>query len=551
VVAITVVVLCAVVFLYPAIAAPVNADDRYWYLWVGWRADGSVLEVFRWSWGRLDKVVEIGRLNTLTQLERRLVCLPVIELAVATSTPIVVYQALVKILLVVGSLLSGLALVRALRWRDAEGHLVQASRGTLYLAALGGTVAVAVGAQAQAETRNGWTAYPVNTYSAAMFIFGTVALLLWLTRLVVERSKTVVVVALVILVLLAIFTALSYELVFPAVPIAAAALAVVPVTDKSRRSAGRRAKFVTGLAYLGTFAVVFVAIRIYLASICAHKKCYEGVTLDLGKAAARTMVYNFISVFPGAGGNELLADMELVGWGDRYPVGPTIWSVLIGLAVAGALFVVWWARRPDLAVIASSAGDSPDDRESRDPSRRTEGVLLCVGAGLFLLVALGTAAVMGLSPRSHAEITEPGILYRNAMVTWSALAFCGVLTVLALGFLLPRPAGLVAWATLAAVIGTVGAMTLPGNLMALRANRVGYSVVEQINWEVVQGDIGPGSDARRCMLFEESRDAIKFGARRRLIENANLAFKYFHDRPFCSDPKYPGGPGWEPTWQVQ
>jgi hypothetical protein len=107
----------------------VNADDRYWYLWVGWRADGSVLEVFRWSWGRLDRVVDIGRLNTLTQLERRLVCLPVIELAVATSTPIVVYQALVKLLLFVGSMLSGLGLVRAMRWRDAEGRLVQASRG--------------------------------------------------------------------------------------------------------------------------------------------------------------------------------------------------------------------------------------------------------------------------------------------------------------------------------------------------------------------------------------------------------------------------------------
>jgi hypothetical protein len=135
------------------------------------------------------------------------------------------------------------------------------------------------------------------------------------------------------------------------------------------------------------------------------------------------------------------------------------------------------------------------------------------------------------------------------MVTWSALAFCGVLSVLALGFLPPRPAGLVAWATLAAVIGTVGAMTLPGNLMAPRANRVGYSVVEQINWEVVQGDIGPEvTPDGACSL--RSRGCDWFGARRRLIENANLAFK-----TSMASRSAPTEVSWrtrlEPTWQVQ
>jgi hypothetical protein len=384
-----------------------------------------------------------------------------------------------------------------------------------------------------------------------LFIFGSVALVLWLTRIMVERSKRVVVMAVTVLVLLATVTGLSYELVYPAVPIAAVALAVVPVTDRARRLAGRRAKVVAGLAYLGTFAVVFVAIRLYIASTCANKECYSGVTLDLGRAALRTMVYNFLSVFPGTGGNELLSDMDQVGWSDKYPVGPTIWSILIGLAVTGGLLAVWWARRPEQSAVAPLGGDASDDPNPKRASRRPEGVLLCVGAGLFLLVGLGTAAVMGLSMRSHNEITEPGILYRNAMVTWTALAFCGVLAVLAVGFLMPGRPGLLAWAALAVVIGTVGALTLPGNLMALRANRVSYSVVDEINWEVVKGDIRPGSDARRCELFEQSKEAIKFGAQRRLIENANLAFKYFHGQPFCSDPKYPGGPGWEPTWQVQ
>ena len=570
VLAVTIVLLCALAFLFPVIVSSVNADDRYWYLWVGWRADGSVLEVFRWSWGRLDRVVDIGRVNTLTQLERRLVALPVIEAAVATSTPIFLWQGLVKIILAALSVLSGLAVVQSLRWRAADGYLVRAGRRTLYLAAVASVVAVAVGAQAQAQTRNGWTAYPVNTYGAALFIFGTIALLLWLTRLVAERSRTTMTIAVVVLVLLAMITGLSYELVYPAVPVAAAALLVVPVTDASLRAAGRRAKLVTGSAYFGTFAVVFVAVRLYIRHVCAQTDCYAGVTVDVGRAALRTMGYNFLSAFPGFGGNELHADMGAVGLADQYPVGPTTWSVLIGLAATVALMVLWWSRRPDESTLAQSNDDiaadpdadsdagsdlgvdsEPDPRsdadpQTRDTSRRAEGVLLLVGAGLFLLIALGTAAVMGLSPRSHAEITEPGVLYRNAMVSWSALAFCGVLVVLAVGRLLPGRAGLLAWTAMAVVIGTIGALTLPSNLMAMRANRIASNVVDQINWEVVQGDTTPGSDARRCELFRQSAGALFPGARNRLLENANYAFEHFHGQRFCSDPSYPGGPGQEP-----
>ncbi|HKE52364.1 MAG TPA: hypothetical protein VKE25_12725, partial [Actinomycetes bacterium] len=367
VIAILVLLLCAFVFLYPVLFASVNADDRYWYLWVGWRADGSVLEIFRWTAGRLDRVIDIGRLNALTQLERRLVALPVMEAAVTTSTPIFIWQGVVKLLLAAASTLSGLALVRSLRWRDANGHLVRAGRRTLYLAGVASIVAVAVGAQAQGETRNGWTAYPVNTYGSAILIFGTVALLLWLTRLVAERSsRKMAIIAAVILVLLAIFTGLSYELGYAAIPVAAVALLVVPVTDASLRSVGRRAKLVTGLAYFSTVAVVFAAMRLFIAHICAEHDCYSGVTVVLGRPAARTMVYNFLSGFPGFGGTELRNDMKAVGWADQYPVGPTAWSVLFGLAAAVALMLVWWNRRPDPADETPLTSTPADGTSSAD-----------------------------------------------------------------------------------------------------------------------------------------------------------------------------------------
>ncbi len=575
-VAVVLAVSCAVVFLFPVLASPVNADDRYWYLWVGWRADGSVLEVFRWSWERLHRVTEIGRVNALTQLERRLACLAVIEAAVATGTPIVVYQALLKLCLAAGSLLSGVALVRSLRWRDLDGGLVRAGWRTLLLVGTAGAIAIGVGAQAQGQTRNGWTAYPVNTYSAAILILGSAALLLWLTRLVAERSVGFAAVAAVALATLAVLIGLSYELNYPAVPVAALALLLVPVTDRAHRRAGLRAKLVTGLAYTGTFTAVFAAIRIYVSRVCAGGECYEGVTPAPGGAAVRTAFYNLISVVPGAGGNELRTDLELVGWEDRFPVPPTSWSVAIGVVAAAALVVVWWMTRdaPLVMSVQSSstenastetgvqaAGVETDSVETpvpesnavdgRRPSRRAESALLAVGSGLALLVAAGTAALMGLSEQSHELITEPGTLYRNAMVTWTGLAFCGILGTLAIAALVPRLPALATWTVLAVVIGSVGALTLPSNLMALRANRVSYQVVEAINWEVVQGDILPGSNARRCALFRESVGDIFPAARAKLIENANLAFRHYHGRYFCTDRKYPGGPGRPPSERVQ
>jgi hypothetical protein len=527
--------LCTVALLLPVLAAPLNADDRYWYLMIGWRAEGSALEVLRWSWEHVAVEVQSGRLASLAGFERRLVGMAVIEAAVATSIPIVAYQALVKLVLVVGGLFSGVAFVRSLRWRDVDGRLVRAGRRTLLLAGVGGMLALAVGAQAHSQFRNGWTSYPVFTYGAVIFIFGSVALLLWLTRLVAEKSKATAVTAVVVLILLAAATNLSYELVYPAVPVAAAALAIVPVTDRAHRSAGRRAKLLTGSAYLGGFTVIFIVIRLYLADACARTQCYEGTQLDLGSDTVRTVLYNLVTAVPGAGGTELLADLDAVGWSDRYPVLPSMWSVTVGLGAVAGLLLVWWATRPDEPVLGSG------DPVGHD-SRRAEAVLLTVGAGLSLLVAFGTAAVMGLSGQAQEIITEPGTAYRNTMVTWTALALALVLVVCAARIVLPRRGGLVAWASFAVVIGTVGALTLPGNLMATRANRVALAVTEEINWEVALGDTASGSDARRCALYERLEDVrMAERARSAVYSNANAAFDHYHGQAFCSDPDYPGG----------
>jgi hypothetical protein len=308
------------------------------------------------------------------------------------------------------------------------------------------------------------------------------------------------------------------------------------VTDLANRSAGIRAKLIAGLAYFGGFVPVFLAIRLHLAGVCKRQECYDGVQVALGKDAVRASVYNLLSAVPGSGGNELRVQLLEVGWDRVYPVDPTAWSMLLGLGALVALLALWWTVPH--ARYAGGVG-LPDPRSTE----RAEGVVLGLAAGLSLLVALGTAIIMGISPRSHELVTEPGVLYRNAVVTWTGLVFGVVLAVLALGKILPRPGGPAAWATLAVAIALVGTLALPGNLLALRANRVLLEVSEAINWEVVRGDTAPGGDERRCDLFERARLGVGgTGSRDRLYTHANTAFKTHYGQPFCSRPGFPEDP---------
>jgi hypothetical protein len=519
-IAFVVAIAVALLFLFPVLAGPITGDDRYWYMWQASIADWSLLDQLAKTWSDLTVRLGYGRLNVLTGLERRLAARAVVGPALATSTPIVVYLALLKAALVAGGVLCAIALAKSLRWRAADGQLAKVGRRTLVLAGIAGTLALSVGAQAystEANGWNGWIAYPISTYGAVISIFGTVALLLWLTRLVAERSKGTAIIAVVVLVALGVATNFRYELVFATVPIAAVALAVVPVTDRTHRSAGRKAKLVTGLAYFGSFVPVFIAIRRQVASVCSEAECYDGAQVALGSAAVRTTLYNVLSAVPGTGGTELRANLEQVGWADRFPVLPTSWSVLAALLAIAALVAVWWTT---------------------GPVRRNEAGLLAIAAGISVLVAVGPAAIMGLSPHSHGLVTSPGILYRNAMVTSVGLAFALVFAVLAICALLRRSHAMLVWTALAVLIGIVGAITLPSNILALRANRIIYTASEAINWEVVLGDTGPGSDARRCELFVRAEGTMGRGTLDRLYRHADAAFERQYGQDFCSDPEF-------------
>jgi hypothetical protein len=235
---------------------------------------------------------------------------------------------------------------------------------------------------------------------------------------------------------------------------------------------------------------------------------------------------------PGFGGNELLSTLDRAGWADRYPVLPTWWSVLIGLAAVGAMLALWWGVRG-----SEYAAPADADVTGAKPrmQQRAEAILLTVGAGLSLLVSVCTAAVMGLSEQSHEIITQPGIPYRNVVVGWFGLAFCLVLVVVAFGIVGSRRRALMSWSALAVVIGTAALVYLPGNLMALRATRVTHALTEEVNWEVVMGDTSSAGNARRCQLSAEI-DRSTIPAVQRLRPFPNLAFDVYHGQPFCMDP---------------
>ncbi len=193
----------------------------------------------------------------------------IVETSVVTDTPISLLLGALKLLLTAASVLTLTALVKSLRWRRRDGALVRLSGGTVLLCTLAGGVLFAVGSQPAFLGRSGlnaWVNYPTNTYGAVVSIFGVVALMLWLTRLYAEGRHRVAII--VTLVLLAIVTNLRYELGFTAVPLAVIALLLVPLTPGDRVAEGRRAKWVTGLAYVGVFLPVFAALRWYLQVIC-------------------------------------------------------------------------------------------------------------------------------------------------------------------------------------------------------------------------------------------------------------------------------------------
>lgn len=518
-------VVVGLLLLRPVLLGPVTGDDVYYSLNAASDAHDTVLSDLGGLPTEFRHRFHDGRVNVLTAFERRLSGRAMVETAVATGRPVNQVLAVFRLGYAALALFAVHALLRALRWRrPGTGTLVQLSRATRTVLMVAGGLAVAVGAQPQLvglHGLNGWLAYPVSTWTAAFSIFGVVALTLWLARLTAQRGRAVAVVAALVLAAVGVLSNYRYELTFPALPLTLLALLVVPVSDLEHRAAGRRAKWLLGSAYVAGFVPLLLANRILLRQVCERGGCYEGVTLSLGPGALRTFVVNVLSTIPGTGTGgvrELLRSQSLPTDGLWHP---TVWSVLVGLALVATLALAW------VGTGLRTGGGATDAAGAR-----AEATLCLVGAVLLLAGALGAAGVMSLSERAQLSMSL-GTLYRHSVVTWTGLAFAAVALVLAWGRWRPR-AATPAFLALALAMGVLVALKMPtdGRIMAANADRM--SSTSAVFRAVVSGDEGPGADRHRChVLRDVDREMTEFYSRN-VRRSADRSFHRFWGAAFCS-----------------
>ena len=517
--------VASVLFMKPVLLAPVAGDDRVWYPEVGavesWSVADEIGLVPQWWHERTNK----GRVNVMTDLERRTAGRMVIESSVDTGTPTYVVNGVLKVLLAAVAVLTLAALLKSLRRRRQDGALVRLSGRTVLLGTLAGAVLFALGSQPpfhEVNGRNGWVNYPTHTYGAVVSILGVAALVLWLTRLYAEGRFRVPIV--LVLVALAVVTNFRYELVFPAGPLALIALLLVPVTPADRAAEGRRAKWVTGVAYVGVFVTVLVLLRVYLRRLCEADTCYLGVTPNLSWDIASTFWLNVVSSVPGATAPRVAEFVRSWGVSTDGMYTPTPWSMVVGAGLAAALLAGWWSTRPAASPEPDPAAHPPvDDDIARGPD---EGRLLVLGAALCLLGALGAAGVMSLSVNAQGS-TELGVPYRHTVVTWAGLAWAVGIGALALAPRSPR-AGLAAWVTLSVAVGVAAACLLPANERSLAADRVENRATSAAFAALVDGDLTEQANADRCRLVPAIVDERVDAAR--LFDDA---FRRHWGQRFC------------------
>jgi hypothetical protein len=526
--------LASVVFMRPTLVAPVAGDDRAFmptiaaYPW-------TLLSDLRDLPELWEQESEQGRVAILALVERRAAARWVVETAVRTDTPTALVLGALKLLLTGASVLTLTALVKSLRWRRSDGVLLRASRRTVILCTLAGGVLFALGSQSQflrPNGRNAWVSYPTLSYGAVISIFGVAALVLWLTRLYAERRYRVV--TIVVLVLLAVVTNFRYELTFVAVPLSVIALVLVPLTPGDRAADGRRAKWVTGLAYAGVFLPIFVAMRVYAQGQCAEGGCYAGVTFRLSTDMLRTFWVNVVSSVPGAGSGKAI---EYVAWSGTSTEGmyaPTPASILVAGGMALALLLCWRLTGP-AAPRRASAASQPRDAEIS--CGREEAQLLAMGGALCLLGSVGAAAVMSLSEAPQQGITEVGLLYRHTVVSWAGMAWAVVLGVTALGRWRPRT-GAAAWLVLTLATAVLAAVLMPANERSLTADRTVNSATTSAFAALVRGDVSSTANADRCRLVpkiyrERGRESGIVGGGARTVQAFDQAFLRYWGRGFC------------------
>jgi len=520
----------ALVMVWPALSAPIHADQRYMYLNVPGRVQGDWLEIIRVLWSEIPERAEQGRMTPVGYLMQWVFYNGLTEFSVATGTPLVVLHGILKVLLFAVAVLCVAAFVKSLRGRGPDGEMVAPSRSTVWLVVAGVVVLGAAGVQTHLQFRNGWLSYPVLTYGAVMVAFGIVALTLWLTRRMAERSTAAqTTTAVVTMIVVGLFLNLSYELYYVAFPAAILALILQPDPPDEGRRRARIAKLVIGGTLAVTFVGTFMAIRVWLADACADQ-CYIGTQTQFSGDTARFAWYNLASSLPMSGRSEALATMSLLGR-DSLPQ-PFSSPLVVGCILAGLALV---AARILLRRRSTEAMRGEIDQETA----RAESGALLRGGIVALAIALGSVVVMSVSAQVPEIILGVGYPYRHIVVTWVGLCLAGLLFLTAIDLRLRnRGVGVGLWvATAVGAVLIAGAM-LPVNLQSTRAELLSPSIraTDAIHREITLGDPRPEADERRCATIEAlAQNNVPPVSVNFITDSAQLAYRYFYGVDYCSE----------------
>ena len=91
--------VASVLFMKPVLLAPVAGDDRVWYPEIAALESWSVADELGQMPHRWEQRTRRGRVNVMTDLERRTAARVVVETSVGTGTPTYVVNGILKLLL--------------------------------------------------------------------------------------------------------------------------------------------------------------------------------------------------------------------------------------------------------------------------------------------------------------------------------------------------------------------------------------------------------------------------------------------------------------------
>jgi len=530
-------VICAIVMLWPVWAAPLGADQRYMYLYAAGTVQGDWFDIIGIPWSDITSRAEQGRVTPVGFIVQWFFYTVIMELSVATGTPVVVLHGIQKLMLLGLCVLCVAAFVKSLRGRGGpDGQLVQLSRSTVWLVVAAVVVLAAVGAQTHFQFRNGWLSYPVLTYGAVIVGFGVPALALWLTRLLAERPHPFrIALAIVAMLTTGVFLNVSYELYYAAFPAALLALVLQPTPEGERRRA-RAAKVATGGVLTLAFLVTFVTIRIWTASAC-EDECYVGTDAQVGGETVLTAWYNVASSLPLSGRTEALAGLSNLSQDSlARPFSSllTIACVIAGLALVAARILLQGTSGS-----GETASTTRRDAAEQRAHASAESGALARGAVVALVLALGSAAVMSVSAQAPEIVLGIGYPYRHIVVTWVGLCVAGVLALLAIDLRVRNRLGVALWGATAATAVLLAGVMLPINLQMTRAENLSgpVSVPETIHREVTLGDPRPEADERRCAtLAALAENGVPPTTEQFITRSVQRAYEHFYGVAYCSDP---------------